>query len=148
LLSSNNSFFSWISLWLVIWSLNSEIECRLILYNLARSQIIRRKLTTAGYTWNYHNFVFRAPDWLIVVTWFNHKKLTDSLFPEIEPYKPHYTKNRKLTDLGACLRCVNYDVTMHCDAKHDVTMRCLHQLIVCISRSHWYIKEMANSLFS
>jgi hypothetical protein len=27
-------------------------------------------------------------------------------------------------------------------------MRYLHQLIACISRSHWQIKEMANFLFS
>jgi hypothetical protein len=66
----------------------------------------------------YYNFVlFRGPDWLIVVTWFNHKKLTDSLFPKIEHYRPHYTKNTKLTDLWASLCCAN----------HDVTMRCLHQ---------------------
>jgi hypothetical protein len=42
----------------------------------------------------YINFVlFRAPDWLIVVTWLNHKKMTDSLFPRIEPYKPRYLRN-------------------------------------------------------
>ena len=109
-------------------------------------QLLYQKLPNID---NYYNSVlFRAPDWLIDVTWFNHKKLTDSLFPKIERYKPHYTKNRKLTDLGACSRCANYDVTMYCDAKHNVTMRCLHQLEACISRSHWQIKEMANSLFS
>jgi hypothetical protein len=101
------------------------------------------------YKTKYYNFVlFRAPDGLIVVTWFNHEKLTDSLFTKIELYKSHHTKNRQLTDLGACSRCANYDVTMYCDAKHDVTMRCLHQLIACISRSHWQIKEMTNSLLN
>jgi hypothetical protein len=49
--------------------------------------------------WNYYNFVlFRASDWLIVVTWFHYKKLAYSLFPRIEHYRPHYTKNTKLTD--------------------------------------------------
>jgi hypothetical protein len=60
-----------------------------------------------------YNFVlFRASVWLIVVTWFNHKKLADSLFPKTEHYIPHYTKNRKVTDLGACLRCASFDVSM------------------------------------
>jgi hypothetical protein len=71
-------------------------------------------LTIKQFTLYYYNFVlFRVPDWFIVFMWFNHKKLADLLFPRIEHYRPHYTKNWKLNDLGACLHCANYNALHH-----------------------------------